>query len=394
MRQTLITAILISCLLGVLVGLGTAYGLLTVNGWQAEYETKSYEMLTETVRAITLNPNAKAQIDITTHHFGIMEVKGVGEHDFFIANVGTEDLILYADRTSCSCLGIHITPTRIPPGRTARCRLEYTSEFATTGTFTQGGVVLTNDPDNREIHLSVVGVFTDPIVVSPSTVNFSRIRAGAGHTATIQFYGFEKDMLEFHSPTWEDNEHFDFQWKDAQPPNIADEESHLRHASSVIEGTVTLKPGLPVGSFQEWFQIQTNYPRHRIVRFVATGQIEGTNVTVRGQGYSDQRGVAEWGTIDRGRRFSRDFSIQFRGVAALASTVRVSAVSPDWLQTHLSEPTDAGGRRTFSLTVIIPEDAPSGNFSFSGDGLQANITLETNDETMPVVRIPLQFTVR
>jgi len=394
MARTLLIAISASCLCGVLLGLGTTAAFLSVNRWQPEYETTSYEILTQTVQA-RANPNARAHIEETTHYFGVMDAKIEGYHEFYITNTGTADLILAVDRISCSCLGIDITPARVPPGRTATCHLRYTAEQAVTGKFAQGGIVTTNDPENSEIYLSVEGVFTNPVVVLPAVLNFSRVPAGISRTMTLRFYGFENEPLQLTAPTWADREHFDFHWETAEF-NEADEESgYLSLAKSVVEGTLTLKPGLPAGSFQEWFQVRTNYPNHANVHFGASGQIISSNVAVSGHGYNSNRstGIAQWGHIIEGRSISREFSIQFSGPAAQSASVRVGAVEPDWIQARLSPPTDAGARRIFSLTVVIPENAPTGNFRFGSDGPQAYVTLETNDETTPIVRIPLEFVI-
>ena len=161
----------------------------------------------------------------------------------------------------------------------------------------------------------------------------------------------------------------------------------------MIEGTITLKPGLPVGAFQEWFQARTNYPSQTNVSFLVSGQIISGNVSISGQGYNRSIGVADLGRTVMGRSISREISIQFSGTAAQSASVRVSAVEPAWIRTKLAPPRDVGPLRMFALTVEIPEDAPTGSYVFSGDGQQAHILLETNDEIMPVLRIPLQFVV-
>ena len=390
MIRTFFTAVLASCFFGALLGSGFAYRSLTVNAWRVDSETQSYEKLLETAIKHAVNPNAKAQIEVATHNFGVMNVKATGTHDFYIKNTGTEDLILVVDRTTCSCTGIDVTPTRVAPGKTAKCHLKYSAEQATTGKFSQGGVVRTNDPENREIYLVVEGVFTNPVVVQPAAVNFSRVPPGVSRTMTIRFYGFEDEPLELTAPTWANHEHFDFQWQSVAV--IASDETdsnYLSLAKSVVEGTVTLKPGLPVGSFQDWFQVKTNYPSQANVSFLVSGQIAGGNVSISGTGYNNATGILEFGST----AVNREILIRFSGLSASSASIKIATVEPAWLRTNLSPPRDAGPTRSFSLTIEVPENAPTGSYGFSGDGQQASVLLETNDETMPSVRIPLQFTV-
>ena len=392
MVRTLVTAILVSCILGASLGVGVAYHLLTTNAWQANTETTSYEKLAEIAFTLATNPNAKASIEKTTHHFGVMDVKATGSHDFIIKNVGSEDLILALDRTTCSCTGIDITPSRVPPGKTATCHLKYNAEQALTGKFSQGGIIRTNDPDHREIQLMVQGVFTNPVVLNPTSVNFSRVPTSASKTLTIRFYGFEDEPLQLSNPTWSDKEHFDFQWEPAKPNDLEDD-GYLSLAKSVVEGTITLKPGLPVGSFQEWFQVKTNYASLVSVQFVASGQVVGGSVSVSGQGYDREKGIANLGRTVTGKSISRELLIQFSGSSSSSASVQVKSIEPSWLRVTLPPPKNVGSLRIFSLLIEIPENAPSGSYGFGGDSLQSHVTLETNDESMPVLKIPLQFAV-
>jgi len=394
MVRTLFTVVLASCIFGALLGLGVAHSFLSVNGWQPEFELKTYEDRRAAVRDQVTNPNARAHIEETVYHFGIMHVRDTGARDFFIRNVGTADLILTEDRTSCYCLGIEVTPTRVPPGGTARAHLKYTAEQAMPGRFAQGGVILTNDPENREIHLRVEGVFTNPVLVQPSSVNLPRVPAGTTQTATVRLYGFENEPLELTTATWENREHFDFQWEPAELTEEDREDFFLEFANSVVEGTITVKPGLPVGPFQEWFQVRTNYHQTQpSVGFLVRGQIVSGNVSISGQGYNSATGVADLGRTSTGRSISREISIQFRGTTAQSASVQIREVEPAWLRAELLSPSGEGVLRIFPLRIEIPEDAPTGSFVATGDGQRAHILLGTNDETVPILRIPLQFVV-
>ena len=392
MVRTLFAWVVISCIVGALLGWGIAFGFLSVHAWQPESETKVYAALVQDALTQVTNPNAKAFIEETTYNFGIMDVKASGTHDFFIKNIGTEDLILTLDRTTCSCTGIDISPTRVPPGKTAKCHLKYNADRATTGKFSQGGMIRTNDPDHLEIRLIVEGIFTNPVVVQPATVSLPRIATGTSRTATIRFYGFENEPLQLSAPHWQDREHFDFQWQPAELNETDKEDSFLSLAKSVIEGTVTVKPGLPVGSFQEWFQVKTNYPSQVNVTFSASGLVASGNVSISGSGYTPTTGVTFSPTVT-GRKSSRTITIQFSGALAPSSLVQIKSVEPAWIRAELSPPQDRGPLRMFSLTLEVPEDAPTGNYVIRDGGQQAHVTLETNSESAPVLKIPLQFVV-
>ena len=399
MLRSLLLAIFLSCLAGIPLGLGTAYSFLSANAWRLDLELNSTEFLANTVRNPMPHSDARAFIEETNHFFEMMNAKEEGSHDFFIKNIGTADLILTAERITCSCLGIEITPPRVQPGQTARCRLLYTAEQAVTGRFQQGGYVVTNDPENREIYLSIEGVFTDPVAMSPASINFSRVPTGTTQTRTIRFYGFENETLQLSAPVWEDREHFAIDFQPGELTEADKQDTHLSFAQSVVEGTITLKPGLPAGNFQEWVSVQTNYTTQPNLNFVVNGQIVSGNLAINGQGYNRATGVANLGDTAFGQGSPvRSFVITFSGATALSTSIQINSIVPDWLNADISLPTDMPGSRRYSLTIEIPEDAPTGSYGFATDvhqsPLQPQIILETNDETTPLIRIPLQFRVR
>lgn len=391
MLRTLLTAFCASCILGLLLGLGIARSFLLTNCWEPGLEVQSYAKLVQTASVQVVRSGARAHIEETTYNFGFMNVKANGSHDFFIQNMGTEDLILALDKTTCSCTDIKITPTRVPPGETATCHLMYSAEQAMTGTFAQGGVIRTSDPDYREINLMVKGVFADPIVMLPPAVNLPSVPFGTTRTATIRFYGFEAEPLQLSAPAWIDREHIDFQWNTVEFPKM-DESNYLSAAKWGIEGIITVKPGLPGGPFWDRFQVKTNYSSMPSIIFTVSGQISG-KVSISGQWYNRTTGIANLGQTIAGKRLSREISIQFSGPSARSASVQITTVEPGWLRTTLSPTLESERLSIFSLIVEIPENAPLVSYVFGGDGQQAHITLETNDESMPVLRIPLQFVV-
>ena len=242
------------------------------------------------------------------------------------------------------------------------------------------------------------GAARAPVVMRPDVINFSRVTAGTSQTAAIRFYGFGDVPLELSTPTWANREHFDFHWRPGEL-TVSNGADIVSSATSVVEGIITVKPGLPVGSFQESFQVRTNYPNQPTLTFLASGQVvggdqfAGGNVVLRGQGYNSVTGEVDLGHTVLGNSVSREISIQFSGAEAHSALVQVSEVRPAWIRAQLSSPADVGSFRIFSLTIGIPADAPIVGNVTNGDDLMAEIVLETNDATTPVLRMPLQFTI-
>lgn len=395
MRTT--TIIISSVLAGVLVGLGTAYSALTINAWNPELERIKHSELVKKVIRETKNPDAKASIETRVFDFGIKDVKEKGKHDFFVKNVGSAPLTLEVNRTTCTCTGIDLSKKRLMPGETCKATLHYDAERATTGHYHQGGTVVTNDPENEEIQLSVTGIFTSPIVLQPGTVVFPSVPASESRNATIRFYGFEKTPLQIESAEWKDTEHFDLRLSPSEL-NEEDKKSPMfQYANSVYEGTVVVKPGLPVGSFQEKFRVRTNYPSEPSVEFLVRGQVSGNAISITGMGYDKESGMIRLGGTSRGQRLSRSYSVQFLGTTSALVDLKVKEVNPDWLKVDLSDPRDIGGdaakRRLYTLTLELPADAPVGSFMGTDKESPAMIILETGLKETPAIKIPVQFAV-
>ncbi len=395
MRTT--TVVLLSTLLGVLVGFGTAKSALTVNGWNPELEYKKHEELVREIQARSFNENAKAKTDETLYDFGIKDVKERGEHKFTVTNVGTAPLRLDVNRTTCSCTGIDPQSQTIAPGATGTLTVKYNAERA-IGFFKQGGTIITNDPGNPEIYLAIQGVFTAPVTLSSSLIAFPNVQAGATRTGKIRLYGFEKTPMEILSTEWKDKEHFDLKFEKTELSQEDKDNPLNKNAKTVYEGTITLKPGLPVGTFQEKFHVKTNIAGEPNVEFMACGQIYGSGITLTGMGFNKESGVVSLGTIRVGQRIAKDISIMFSGAAAADAKLAVKSVKPDWLKTTLTEPKEIGAdsaarRRFYSLTIEVPTGTPVCNYTTADEERVAMIVLETGIADTPTIKIPVQFAV-
>jgi hypothetical protein len=381
--------VFVSAVLGVILGGGTAFLLLTINGWQPALEYGQPGELTKR----TTNVNAKASIEETVFDFGAKDVKTSGKHEFFIKNAGTADLTLKLDRKTCTCTDIEIIPSRVKPGETAKAILSYNAERATSGQYQQGGTLVTNDPENQEIMLLVRGIFTSPVVIRPSALELPNVPVVSDYTATLRIYGFEKEPLKLSAPEWDDKEHFSLEWKETELTESNKADPLLKFAHSVTEAAITIKSGLPLGMFVQKFRLKTNYPNDPVVEFFVRGQVTGGTVSISGYGFNKSTGIDVLGKTVAGQKLTRDISIQFSGLTASTTELKVKEVSPAWVKTTVAPPRDAGRMRIFSVTIEIPADAPAGNYMYLTETESAFVSLETNDPNVPVLKIPIQFSI-
>ncbi|MDR0705796.1 MAG: DUF1573 domain-containing protein [Planctomycetaceae bacterium] len=392
-----LSLIVFSVVTGIVVGIGTTISALTINGWNPELEYKKYTDIMLEAAAKVSNPNAKALVENSVYDFGIKGVQEKGQHNFSIKNVGTAVLTLEVNQTTCTCTGIDLSSKSVKPGETAIAIVRYNAERATAGPYHQGGTIVTNDPENREILLSVKGIFTSPIVVNPGSVFFPSIPVSESRSADIRFYGFEKTPLQLETPEWNNHDHFEFHLEPSTLSEADQADSMRKNAASVYEGRVTIKPGLPVGTFQEKFFFKSNYPSQPTFELSVRGQITGSGVSIYGTGFNKETGSVLLGKTGIGQKIVKDVSIQFTGTAAFRADLKVKEIRPVWLKAILSESRDLGGesvrRCLYSLTIEVPTDAPVCNFIKSDEENVAMITLETGLDDMPILKLPVQFAV-
>ena len=395
MRTTTIVIVL-SCLLGILVGFGAAKSAMTLNAWNSQLEFKKHEELVREVAARTYNENAQADVPETLYDFGVKDVKEKDQYDFKVTNIGTAPLTLEVNRLTCTCTGIDPLKQTIAPGKSGTLTVKWNAERA-TGFFKQGGTVVTNDRSHPEIAFSVQGIFTAPVMLSTSAVTFPNVVPGETYSSKIRIYGFEKMQFEILSAEWNDKEHFDFSFERSELSKTDNENTLYKNAQSVFEGTVTVHPGLPMGSFQEKFLLRTNSGAEPQVEFLVRGQVCSDGIALTGMGYSKETGSVQLGKTNPDQRLARDVSITFSGPLASQADLKVREVKPDWLKTTLTEPRELGAessrKRFYSLTIEIPAGSPACNYFRADEEDAAMIVLDTGLAETPILKIPVQFAV-
>ncbi|MDR3108822.1 MAG: DUF1573 domain-containing protein [Planctomycetaceae bacterium] len=380
--------IFVSVMLGVFIGAALVQAAFR-SSWDVKSETASLVEFDNKVKSITENPNAKIKLYETVYDFGVMDKKEKGTHHFKVENVGTAPLTLEMNATTCSCTGIDISPKRVLPGKTATVTLHWDAEKAFTR-FNQGGTVLTNDPANKEIMYTIQGLFVAPALVSPGTLSLNNVTAGYEAVGTVRVYGFENDTLAIERIEWDDKEHFNVTCEQSELNEKDKDDMVNQHAKSVSNVNISLKPGLPLGSFQERITLHTNYPGEPKLEVLVIGKISGDEVVVGGTYFHKDTGILALGKATTGQPLVRDISLTFTGNAVAKASPHIRDVTPKWLNVVISEPRKLGSRLFYSITVTVPANAPASNFSGT-DGTV--LLIDTGLENTPLLQIPLQLTV-
>ncbi|QDV71416.1 hypothetical protein Poly24_51520 [Rosistilla carotiformis] len=358
---------------------------------RAEYEQKVADIKARN-EALQTRDNStapRAVIEQTIYDFGMMDPLQEGTHEFVIRNDGDKLLVLTGGGTTCKCTLIKGGTQTIEPGTSSTVAL-----FWNTGRkrdyYEQQAILRTNDPLLPEIKLVVRGKVRFEIGVSVAEANFANLQPdGDGQTEfdvySQLFYEFDIDRIE----TTLD----DLTWKIEPLPSDALTQYDAR-CGYRIALTMPLRnvDSLFNGVFRMWI----NRPEEAIAAAASndlatsdsseespspeieeeeeiddpTGATILRELSVRGRVPrrlalygKDLNGSAglSLGILPTGKRYENRLVARTRGTT-LPKVLRVAKVEPEFIQATIT-PKDREG--WYSLTVVIPEDAPMTIFNTS-----------------------------
>ena len=133
-------------------------------------------------------------------------------------------------------------------------------------------------------------------------------------------------------------------------PLAADELRKHKGVTSGVLVRVTVKPGLPLGRFQQRILLSTNLtaaPEVDLPLFGTVGE-----VSLVGPGWSSETGVLDIGAVDGRSVTQRRLVVLARGPNAKEMKFRVASVEPDFLKVKLGKTTVADTGDAFTNRIV------------------------------------------
>jgi hypothetical protein len=336
----------------------------------------------------------KVLVDSPVYDFGAVERDTKAVHVFKITNLGNAPLQLEAGETTCTrCTIAKLEKTKLAPGETAEVRVEYLATQAQPR-FRQHATILTNDPENSSVDLTIVGTVTSRFRVVPDNVVLSRISANDTKTFDIKVYAYVSDEVavekyEFLNPKSAD--HFQL----ATRP-IPRDQLGQRNARSGVRVLVTLKPGLPLGPVQQTIRLELKLAGDQTNPLVEV-PVEATidsDISIVGRGWNVDEGVLSIGEVKSSQGIKHDVFLVLRGPQSRGVTIKPAEVRPSWLKVTLGEPTElTSGVSQMKMTIEIPPGTPPVNHLGSDQGKAAKVVLETTHPLVKQIPMYVQFVV-
>jgi hypothetical protein len=336
---------------------------------------------------------AKVEVETDSFDFGEMDSSKDGSHDFKFTNKGTSPLLLTRGASTCRCTVGEIADATISPGESTNVKITWKSKHY-AGPFKQSVTINTNDPNRREVILTITGQYTEEVHLESDELNFGQIVGDEPVTREARMFSRLTNLSQRilgHSFT--DAELAKFFQVDIRPLT-ADEMKDNRGMTSGVDLKVTVKPGLPPGAFRQTILMQTNIAVTPELRVLLSGSM-GKEVSIAGNGWDDELGVLRVGSVKVWTPVQRQLQLIARGANAKDIRYNVVHVEPDFLKVKLgdTELLEGGKIARTMLNLEIPARTAQANYMGDGRDKTAEIDIDTTSPDVHQLRIRVRFAV-
>jgi hypothetical protein len=341
-------------------------------------------------------PQPRVAVPETAFMFGSVGLGEKDSHEFLIRNTGEAPLELTRGTTSCSCTvsdfeaseGGSATAKVVPPGGTTKLRVTWRGK-GPGGHFRQEASVLTNDPNEPRITFTVQGIVTKTFKLSPPVIALPRLTANEGHRETVKVFSFGTEAPRVESLTLTDEKtapFFTVAWEAMEADAIAAEPA----ATGGFQVSVEIRPGIPLGAFQQTISAVFRTPEEVRVEIPVQGSISG-DLSLAGPRWDSTRETLLLGSIPGRIGGQAALFLTAKGAHRHAVRPVVEEVVPASLQVVVGEakPVGSGNVIRIPLEITIPPGSAPANHICSPQAPAGKIVLRTGHPDSPVLTIPV-----
>jgi hypothetical protein len=390
-RSIIFVALTVSA--GIAAGVGTAYWRLQRAPWDASITTNAVKAPEPATRPVPGGP--KAAVDSVEYDFGVMQGNEQRTHDFTIRNVGAAPLELATGHTSCRCTVSTIEKPRLKPGESSKITIKWTPRQASGG-FHQSATVTTNDPERRDVTFTISGELHLVVECQPPEVVFSQMSLGEAGTAEVRVIcNNPEPKLKITGHSFMDEKTARYFAVSSKPLPEKDRQGDASLNNTQLV-SVTVKPGLPQGPFQQTILLRTSIESAPEFELPIRGNIT-SRITIAGAGWDDDHNMVNFDTVSSGRGAQRRLLLVVHGQGAPKVKFQVATVDAPQLRVQVGEPITSGATMAITpLVVEVPKGASACNHlgSDEADGSHVgHILLRTTHPDVPTLRVRVRFAV-
>lgn len=329
-----------------------------------------------------LGPRPKVVMPELSHDFGVLELSTTGEHDFVVRNEGTAPLHPRVGETSCGCTVGKLANDVVPPGGETTITVKW--QAGHEGKFRETATLKTNDPIYPSFTLVVTGEVKAPARIVPKKFTFPELNAEEFHEEKFKVLVFHLDELNL-SKYYSLNPDLGAFFQVKMEPMTA-EEAKADGARCGFNCTLSIKPGLPRGPFQQTIRLVPDPELAFPLDLVITGNGGGeSQMLMVGRGWDRNKSRLNLGIINSSEGLNRKWDILLRGEGHAEANLKVAKVYPEELKVTLGEPIPLGEgvAMRYPLNIEIPPGTKSLTFpGITGDDV-GTIVIESTHPNFP-----------
>lgn len=365
----------------IVLAFGIAGWLVTPTGDRPADEAADSKLASDTAPP----PPPKAVIKDRVHDFGIIDPAEKVEHTFLIVNRGEGPLELRRGNTTCKCTMSDIPEVDIE--RNVGAAVKVSSKIdQEKGPFLHSAEILTNDPENPVLILTIQGTIRHYVAAHPSAIVLANMQPAQTRSVPITIY----------SQVWDDFSIAeaatalpDVQWK-AKPADAETLASLDAVSGYTLEVTIGPRPqsGSFRGSLDMTLEPGDDSASVRKFSLGIKGSIPSP-VAVFGPHIEPGR-ILKIGSLRLGKGAQDQFVVKVRADQPELA-IRSIETNPEFLRVETvvgkDNPAHSG---LYIFNVEVPSDAPGSNYMGSKRG---EIRIETDHPELPIVTIGVDFAV-
>jgi hypothetical protein len=282
------------------------------------------------------------------------------------------------ETSTCSCTiaklksaeGKEKTKVMVKPRAATTIDLQWqTKQFRDE--YKKGATIGTNDPTRRSVALNVVGKVYPPVVVFPSeTMTFNGVSNEEPHQAKAAVFSVDRPDLKIKKLSTTRPEFLVPQFRPLSP-----EECKMLKVKAGLEVIVEMKPGMPLGRFQDEIVIETDHPMKSELKLTVAGNTTGP-ISVIPDRVSIQ-------SVSSSQGGSRDLTILVRGGKPTTFTV---AYHPKKVRVEITPDDTPTQKGRYKMSVIVPPGTAAGP-------IEDLIVLKTDHPKASEMKIPVNILI-
>jgi len=201
----------------------------------------------------------------------------------------------------------------------------------------------------------IEGNVTRSVTMEPADLVFSSLSPHGTAEATVKFYSMLVENFELQGQVVEEGPLKGF--VDVAYEPLPAEELQKRGALGGYLVRLTIKPGLPLGPFEQRILLNTNLPDGAQMLIPVAGRVV-SDVTVMGRNWVEDRARLLIGEVASAEGAEERVLLVLRGPHRTEMQFSISVVDPELMEVELGTPVERGNSLQVPVTVRIPAGQP------------------------------------